>query len=60
LVLFIDTQVMRVQLYRRETGYWTMYNFTHDAVITLTSLGIQFSVTEVYEKTAFDESFAEE
>jgi len=51
---------MRVQLYRRETGYWTMYNFTHDAVITLTSLGIQFSVTEVYEKTAFDESFAEE
>lgn len=59
-ILFIDTQVMRVQLYRRETGYWTMHNFTHDDTVTLTSLGIQFSVAEVYEKTTFDESFAEE
>jgi len=59
-ILFIDTQVMRVQLYRRETNYWTMRTFTHDDSIELTSLGIQFTVTEVYEKTTFDDSFIEE
>ena len=59
-ILFIDTQVMRVQLYRRETNYWTMHNFTHDDTIELSSLGVQFSVAEVYEKTTFDDSFVEE
>jgi Uma2 family endonuclease len=59
-ILFIDTQVMRVQLYRRETNYWTMHNFTHDDTIELTGLGIQFTVTELYEKTTFDDSFTEE
>jgi len=59
-ILFIDTQVMRVQLYRRETNYWTMHNFTHDDTIELTSLGVQFSVAEAYEKTTFDDSFVEE
>jgi len=59
-ILFIDTQVMRVQLYRRETNYWTMHNFTHDDTIELTSLGVQFSVAEMYEKTTFDDSFIEE
>ena len=55
-ILFIDTQVMRVQLYRRETNYWTMHNFTHDDTIELTSLGVQLSVAELYEKTTFDDS----
>lgn len=59
-ILFIDTQVMRVQLYRRETDYWTMRNFTQHDTIELTSLGIHFSVAEVYEKTTFDDSFTEE
>jgi Uma2 family endonuclease len=59
-ILFIDTQVMRVQLYRRETDYWTMRNFTLHDTIELTSLGIHFSVAEVYEKTTFDDSFTEE
>lgn len=59
-ILFIDTQVMRVQLYRRETDYWTMRNFTQHDTIELTSLGIHFSVAEVYEKTTFDNSFTEE
>ena len=57
-ILFVDTTVIRVQLYRRETDCWTMRNFTHDDTIELTSLAIQFSVTEAYEKTTFDESFA--
>jgi len=59
-ILFIDTQVMRVQLYRRETDYWTMRNFTQDGMIALTSLHIQFPVTEVYEKTTFDDTFLDE
>lgn len=59
-MLFIDTQVMRIQRYRRETDYWTMRNFTHEETIELTRLGIQFALTEIYEKTTLDDSFAEE
>jgi Uma2 family endonuclease len=60
-ILFVDTKVKRVQLYRREADCWIMRNFTHgDDIIELTNLGIQFSVAEVYEKTTFDDSFAEE
>jgi Uma2 family endonuclease len=58
-ILFMDTQIMRVQLYRRQTSYWTMHNFTHADPIDLTSVGVHFSVPEVYEKTTFDDSFAE-
>ena len=56
-ILFIDTQVMRVQLYRREKDYWIMRNFTQEATIELTSLGIEFPVAEMYEKTTFDDTF---
>ena len=60
-ILFVDTKVKRVQLYRREADYWIMRNFIHnDDVIELPNLGINFSVAEVYEKTTFDELFAEE
>lgn len=59
-ILFIDTQVMRIQLYRRETDYWTMRNFTQHETIELTSLGVHFSVAEVYEKITFDDSFTAE
>jgi Uma2 family endonuclease len=59
-ILFIDTQVMRIQLYRRETDYWTMRNFTQDDAIELTSVGVHFFVAEVYEKTTFDNTFTEE
>ncbi len=56
-ILFIDTQVMRIQLYRRENDYWTMRNFTQEASLELTSLGVSFPVAEVYEKTTFDDTF---
>jgi Uma2 family endonuclease len=59
-ILFIDTQAVRVQRYRRETNYWTMHNFTYNDTIELTGLSIQFTVTKVYEKTTFDDSFTEE
>ena len=56
-ILFIDTQVMRVQLYRCETDYWTMRSFTQEATIKLTSFGVDFPVAEIYEKTTFDNTF---
>ncbi len=57
-ILFVDTQVMRIQLYRRETDYWTMRNFTQGDTLELTSLAVRFPVAEVYEKTTFDNTFA--
>lgn len=51
---------MKIKLYRREENHWIMRNFTHDDAIGLASLGIQFTLAEIYEKTAFGESFAEE
>lgn len=59
-ILFIDTQVMRIQLYRRETDYWTMRHFTQNDMVELTSVDVHFSVEEVYEKTTFDDTFADE
>jgi Uma2 family endonuclease len=59
-ILFIDTQVMRIQLYRRETEYWTMRNFTQGDTLELTSLGVHFPIAEVYEKTTFDSTFTGE
>lgn len=59
-ILFIDTQVIRIQLYRRETDYWTMRNFTHEDLLELTCLGIHFPVAEVYEKTTFDNAFSDD
>ncbi len=56
-ILFIDTQVMRVQLYRREKDYWIMRNLTQEATIQLTSLSVEFPVAELYEKTTFDDTF---
>ncbi len=53
-------RVKEIQLYRRETDYWTMRNVTHDDTIELTSSGISFPVAEVYEKTTFDNTFTEE
>ncbi len=59
-ILFIDTQFMRIQLYRRETDYWTIRNFTQNDTLELTSFGVQFPVAEVYEKTTFDSTFTDE
>ena len=47
-------------MFQRETDYWTMRNFTQEGMIELTSLGIDFPVAEVYEKTTFDDTFTED
>ena len=60
-ILFIDTTVMRVQLYQRETDCWVLRDFIHpDDIIELRSIRVHFPVVEAYEKTTFDVSFAEE
>lgn len=56
-ILFVDTQFMHLQVYRREQEYWTIRNFAHDSTVELASLNVQFPVTEVYEKTSLDENF---
>lgn len=59
-ILFVDTQILRLQLYRREEDGWKIRNFAQGRTLELSSLGIQFPVAEVYEKTSFDENFPEE
>lgn len=59
-ILFIDTQVMKIQLYLRETDYWTMRNFTQGDPLELTSVGVHFPIAEVYEKTTFDNTLIDE
>ena len=59
-ILLVDTQIIRIQLYRREKDGWMLRNFAHDSTIELSSLGVQLPVAEVYEKTSFDENFPEE
>lgn len=56
-ILLVDTQIMRIQLYRRETDCWTLRNFMHDDVIELNSVNTHISVVEAYEKTTFDDAF---
>lgn len=59
-ILYIDTQVMRVQLYRREADGWFMRNFMQDDRVELASIQLQIPVSEMYEKTTFDDTFVEE
>lgn len=56
-ILFIDTQIMRVQLWQRQPDCWTMRNFVQGDTIELRCADIHFTVEEVYEKTTFDEAF---
>lgn len=56
-ILFIDSQVLRVQLYRREGDIWIIRNFGQGQTVEPASLGVEFPVAEVYEKTSFDEDF---
>lgn len=59
-ILLVDTQFMRIQLYRREEDYWTMRNFAHDSILELTSLGIHIPIVDIYKKTSFDTDFQRE
>lgn len=53
--LFVDTELPQVQLYRRESSdLWTIHMLKLDGTVELTSIGVSFSVAEIYEKTLFD------
>lgn len=59
-ILFIDTQIMRVQLWQRQTDCWTMRNFAQGETVELSRSGMSFLVDEVYEDTTFDDSLTDE
>lgn len=59
-ILLVDTQAMRIQLYRREEGYWTIRAFSPNNNVELTSIPLSFSIEEAYEKTSFDDDYPEE
>jgi Uma2 family endonuclease len=52
--LLVDTQAPKIQLYRRTTGdLWTIQLFRLNEDIELTSIGVQFPVSKVYDNTRF-------
>jgi Uma2 family endonuclease len=59
-LLLVDTQFIRVQLYRREEDCWSMRNFGFDSMIELASVNVSIPVVEMYEKTSLDKSSLDE
>lgn len=58
--LLVETKVPKVQLYRRESNNrWTIYLLTLEDHIELTSLGVRFSVKDLYKKTRFSRESTE-
>ena len=49
--MIADSQSIRIETYRREKTRWTFSTYTLEDEVHLESLGIQFSVREVYERT---------
>lgn len=56
-ILFIDTQIMRVQLWQCQPDCWTMRNFVQGDTIQLRCADIHFTVEEVYEKRLLTRRF---
>jgi Uma2 family endonuclease len=54
--LLISSEFLLVEVFRREKlGFWTLYTLGPDDTIELTSLGISFTLAEVYQNTSFME-----
>lgn len=54
--LFINSEFIEIELFRRESGnLWTIWTFGPGDQVELASLGIRFSVSEVYKKVYFPE-----
>jgi Uma2 family endonuclease len=54
--LLIDSESTRVQLYRRDSAsrdLWSIHMLNLESIVELESLGVHFSVAEIYEKTRF-------
>lgn len=51
--LLINTQLPIIELFRREKhNFWTLYTLQLGDTVELTSLGVHFSVTDVYQDTS--------
>jgi len=55
--VLISSEFLLVEVFRREKhGFWTLYTLGSDDIIELNSLGISFTVAEVYQNTSLTES----
>lgn len=54
--LLIDVAFPMIELFRREKhGFWTLSTFGREDSVELTSIGVRFSVAEVYQDTSLGE-----
>lgn len=54
--LLINAETPIIELFQRErNGFWSLYTLGVDDSVELKSLGINFSVAEVYQNTSFTE-----
>ena len=54
--LLISSSFTIVELFRREKhGFWALYTLGLEDSVELTSLGVQFSVAEIYQDTSLVE-----
>ncbi|HEY0755699.1 MAG TPA: Uma2 family endonuclease [Ktedonobacteraceae bacterium] len=52
-ILLVSAQFPIIELFRREKhGFWTLYTLRLGDTVELTSLGVRFSVTDVYQDTS--------
>jgi len=52
--LLVDAESPIVEVFRREkNGFWTLYTLGLEDSLALTSLGLHFSVAEIYQNTSF-------
>src|SRR5713226_98474 len=52
--LLVNAESPIIEVFRREkNGFWTLYTLGLDDSLALTSLGLHFSVAEIYQNTSF-------
>ncbi len=55
--LLVNAQFPMIELFRREKrGFWTLYTLQLGDTVELTSLGVRFSVADIYQDTSLIES----
>lgn len=53
--VLVDSRLYNVEMYRRESGKWVYYTFSYDEELELESVGLHFSVKDVYKKIHFEQ-----
>lgn len=58
--LIVNADALIIELCRREKqGFWTLHTLEQNATVELTSLGVRFSVTDIYQDTSLLEKPSE-